>query len=139
MMILNKACEKIKNEAEKNYPDEACGILLGQTQGEIITKVKCIKNSAGSERAGKYFIMDPLTVYEAEQDAGKRDLVVLGFFHTHPDHEAVLSKADTEHMIPGMLYLIVSVARGGCRDVRGYRKDLIDGSVSEILIPEVRS
>lgn len=123
MVITRNAYDELENEAKKHYPCEACGMLLGNTDGDIITEIKTIKNSVEADRADKHFFMDPPAVYEAEKEAKEKGLEVLGFYHTHPDHEAVLSKKDKEYMIPGVLYMVVSVTDKGCRDVRLYKNE----------------
>ena len=45
---------------------------------------------------------------------------IIGFYHSHPDKEAVLSMADKRGMIPGQLYVLVSVCSSGCRNITAW-------------------
>lgn len=104
------------------YPHEACGVLVGDCRGERIGDVCITENTVADDRAGRSFFIDPLEIYRIEKEtAGKESII--GFFHSHPDRPAVVSEKDEEFMIPGMLYLIVSVDDKGVREIRGYKKE----------------
>ena len=122
MLISKAACRSITEHVEAVYPEEACGVLLGKSSDSFITEACRTENIAGKDDTGRYFIIDPLEIYRIEKEtAGKESII--GFFHSHPDRPAVVSEKDEEFMIPGMLYLIVSVDDKGVREIRGYKKE----------------
>ena len=90
---------------------------------------------AEEERRGEYFLIDPLEIAKSELLAEKERLELIGFYHSHPDHEAVASKEDALHMIRGCSYVILSVKNGICRELRSYEKtDSMDiGAKEEML------
>ena len=100
-------------------------------------KAKDVYTADNIEKKDKrqfHFITDPLEIYELECKAEKDGYKVVGFFHSHPDCEAVLSVEDEKYMIPKMLYLIVSVRDGIYRDVKGYIKASPDERASYVEI-----
>jgi proteasome lid subunit RPN8/RPN11 len=54
---------------------------------------------------------------EGEAYADGKDLMLIGFFHSHPDHPARPSEFDREHALPWWSYLIISVEQGKSADV----------------------
>ena len=111
------------------YPNEGCGILLGRDVR--IEKIKPAENLVTDKNGRTHFKMDPRTIYKEETDAQKEGLEVLGFYHSHPDQRATLSKTDEEYMIPDMLYIIVAVSLGTVREIRAYYRNAPDGSITE--------
>jgi proteasome lid subunit RPN8/RPN11 len=47
--------------------------------------------------------------------------VLIGFYHSHPDHPARPSQFDLEHAWPNFSYPIVSVLDGRAADLRSWR------------------
>jgi proteasome lid subunit RPN8/RPN11 len=55
-----------------------------------------------------------------ELEADRRGLVVLGFYHSHPDHPAVPSEFDRQHAWPNLHYVIVTVDAGAPREMTSW-------------------
>ena len=118
MLISKAACRSITEHVEAVYPEEACGVLLGKSSEGLITEASRAENIADEDNAGSYFIIDPLEIYRIEKEAERAGKELIGFYHSHPDKPAVLSESDTENMIPGTAYIILSVTESGCEDMR---------------------
>ena len=121
MLILQSdISEMLISHAEAEYPRECCGILLGECDGERKTVRRMIKtkNEVGDDRETAHFRIDPLAVAKAEREP----LEILGFYHSHPDCEAIPSAEDVLHMIAGHSYLIISVRNGKCTDMRVFER-----------------
>jgi proteasome lid subunit RPN8/RPN11 len=114
------------------YPDEGCGMLLGRDNR--IEKIKPAENLVTDKYGRIYFKMDPLMIYKEECEAQKEGLEVIGFYHSHPDKRAIPSKTDEEYMIPGMLYIIVSVSLNGVREIKAYYRNAADEKITEAEI-----
>ena len=121
--ITPAALEKMKANLTGAYPNEGCGILVGDENGSI-EEVFSTGNKAIGNRASGHYEIDPLTMYEHEKKAEKKGYCILGFYHSHPDCGARMSTEDNEYMVPQMLYVIASVEKGKCSEIRGYIKDL---------------
>ncbi|MBR6485416.1 MAG: M67 family metallopeptidase [Lachnospiraceae bacterium] len=134
IVIDSLAYERIKEHSEREYPREGCGMLLSQKQDGPVTDVYTADNNVNGAAGSVRFTIDPFTVYRLEKKADEEGLTVSGFFHSHPDQAAVPSDEDMEYMIPGLAYMIFSVGKNGCRDVRGYIREASGGEVRELQI-----
>ena len=114
------AYEKITKEAQLVYPKECCGMLFGR-ENEIRYAFP-VQNRASSEKSLTHFEMDPLLVYQAECEAEKEGMELLGFYHSHPDCPPDPSSEDLAYMIPGMHYFILSIEQGTEKELKGYTK-----------------
>ena len=95
---------------EKSYPDEGCGMILGTKRDGIHTVHEVIEmNNAQEVNRDVRYLITPEQYRLAEQLAKEKNMELLGFFHSHPDHEAVPSLFDREHALPCCLYMIVSI------------------------------
>ncbi len=103
----------IADHARREYPLEACGALLGAEEGvgRRVTRVVPMTNAAPS-RAESYEI-DPREQIGIERAARADGLVVLGYYHSHPDREAFPSGRDRAEAAPVYSYLIQPVTRCG--------------------------
>ena len=110
MRITRALLDQIHTHLEAGYPNEACGVMLGEDG--VVTEVV----PAGNERtdsARNRYLIDPLAYIKIERDADKRGLQVLGIYHSHPDVPARPSQFDLDNATwSGVSYLIVSVVKG---------------------------
>ena len=56
-----------------------------------------------------------------ERYAATKELDVIGFYHSHPDHPAEPSEFDLDHAWPNLSYLIISVQQGQPKVSRSWR------------------
>ncbi len=97
---------------EGHYPHEACGLLLGRRGAEdTVTEAPAVPN-LNTERAADRYELDPRGWMAAEKAARARGEMVLGVYHSHPDHPARPSQTDLDRAWPDLVYLIVAI-RGG--------------------------
>jgi proteasome lid subunit RPN8/RPN11 len=61
-----------------------------------------------------------LKIKEFEERAAERDMDVLGFYHSHPNHPAEPSKYDREHAWPYYSYVIASVSAENVEEMRSW-------------------
>ena len=112
-MIDNKKnhIDQIKEHAQKDYPYECCGILLGKFENgeKTVTQVLEILNEKEDENKHNRYLIPSSKILETELYAIKNGLDIVGFYHSHPDHSAIPSAYDVEHALPVYSYLIVSV------------------------------
>lgn len=122
MLIFQKnSMEEIFSHAQKEYPGECCGILLGRSSScqRIVCKILQTVNTA---KDSVHFQISPSDLVKAEWMAEEEGLEIIGFYHSHPDYEASVSKTDIQHMIAGYSYPIVSVRNGRCVGTKSFRK-----------------
>jgi len=121
---------EIIRQAERGYPDEVCGAVIGRRGEPAGYEVRPLPNIAGEQfprgpdgeprSARTAYLVDPLAECRLlrEIDDDGRDLVVL--YHSHPDADAGFSAMDRamaltpdgEPWWPGVSYLVVSVRQG---------------------------
>ena len=111
----------IHDHAKEAYPEECAGALVGMdVEGmKIVVDVWRAENTHEEERSRR-FLIEPLKIKEFEERAAERDMDVLGFYHSHPDHPAKPSEYDREHAWPGWSYVIASVSAENVEDMRSW-------------------
>ena len=101
---------------EADYPYECCGLLIGHFEDGKKNRQRNFSNfhSAREEEAKRNrFLITPQEFSRGEKKAKQKNLDVVGFYHSHPDHPARPSAFDFEHAWPlRTRYIIVSIIRG---------------------------
>lgn len=123
--ISEKLIIQIELEAEKAYPNECCGIIVGAIKNNkkyAVQILASINDSAKSERYHR-FVITPETMLKAEQLARLIHLDIIGFYHSHPDCPAVPSEYDTTHALPVYSYIIVLVVNGKVLEFTSWELD----------------
>jgi proteasome lid subunit RPN8/RPN11 len=113
--------ETIKTHGERTYPYEGCGLLIGRADNGVknVEAVHPTENARLDSRHNRYLI-PPDEIMRLEREARQRGLEVIGFFHSHPDHEARPSGYDLEHAWPWYSYIIVSVKTEQAAEVNSW-------------------
>lgn len=124
----------IRGHGERAFPDECCGLLLGQMQGEdkIVQELWPVDNTWGAEdnpvadgeSSRRRFLIDPLDFKRAHDYAHQQGLGVIGTYHSHPNHPAHPSEFDRHHAFPwGFSCVIVSVQAGEANELHSWILD----------------
>ncbi|MGB3790463.1 MAG: M67 family metallopeptidase, partial [Phormidesmis sp.] len=131
--------------AERVYPEECCGLMLGtiatQTQpvqkylSEIVPLdndwtpdvlpaglANSVATEANQSKQRRYWI-NPKDMLHVQKTARDRGLVIIGIYHSHPDHVAEASECDRILAWPAYAYTIVSVRQGKAVDVQNWTLD----------------
>jgi proteasome lid subunit RPN8/RPN11 len=113
---------ELATRAGGGYPEETCGLLLGvnEAAGCRVVRQQAARN-VNRERAGDRFELDPRDYLAAEQAAAADGLLVVGVWHSHPDHPAQPSETDRLLAWPGWSYIILSVRAGQVVALRSWR------------------
>lgn len=104
--------DAIKAHAEADYPHECGGLLLGNIDADgrkTIVETLPMENMAALETRHDRVFIDPRALMLADRKAREKGLDVIGYYHSHPDDEAVPSQFDLDHALPVWSYIIVSV------------------------------
>ena len=120
MLILNHELEKtIRKESEIAYPNECCGVLIGEIGDDpdknvikTVRQLEPIVNAREDAAQHNRFLITAEDMLHAEKTARASKLDVLGFYHSHPDHPSAPSEYDKTHALPFYSYIIVSVKQG---------------------------
>jgi proteasome lid subunit RPN8/RPN11 len=116
-IVLSKSiARQIEAEGVAAYPNECCGILIGKEVGgkRRVERLAPMKNVFDAGEQYHRFTIDPLAQIEAEKSADESGQMILGYYHSHPDHPARPSEYDRTHVPPWSFYshIIVAIEKG---------------------------
>jgi len=131
---------QIQQQAERCYPEECCGLLLGrqicEPDGRIHWQVQIVqetKNCWGEidefpktdPTEGKHnrFAIDPRILFMVQKADREREIRLIGIYHSHPQGVAMPSEFDRAIAWPDYVYWIVSLESGKIKDGKGWILD----------------
>lgn len=140
----------IRAHAESTYPEECCGLLLGQVTGDVKTLVEVwpTKNAWSAESEDNWpeqtgltekrrYAISPADLLKAMKDGRDRSLEIIGIYHSHIDCAAVPSEFDRAGAWPQYSYIIVSVRQGASQEFLSWSLDTDSNfQAEEILLVE---
>ena len=115
--------DEIAAHGESDYPYECCGLLIGRFAGKgskVVTETYPISNAREEAAKRNRFLIRPEELMRGEQYAAAQNLDIVGFYHSHPDDQAVPSQYDLEHAWPAYSYVVVAVRNGQKEDLRSW-------------------
>ncbi len=114
---------EMKGEAVGTFPDECCGFLFGfeQTDGtRNIVKIWAVNNSKPGDKKRRFEI-SAKDYIQAEKFSMENNFLLLGIYHSHPNHPAIPSEHDRLAAQPWFSYLIISVMQSQYDHIRSWR------------------
>ena len=115
----------MRKHAERDYPFECCGLMLGRFEADkkVVAETYPISNAREEEAKRNRFLIRPEEFLRGEKYGRARRLDVIGFYHSHPDDRAVPSQYDLEHAWPTYSYIVVSVEQGQAVDLKSWEME----------------
>jgi [CysO sulfur-carrier protein]-S-L-cysteine hydrolase len=126
--IRRASMDAIVAQAEREYPFECCGFVVGDTALEEVRPITNIQNRKHDEDPAAFprdartaFLMDPREHLAVMNEVDRRKLALRVVYHSHPDHDAYFSATDcaqacsfdpTEPDYPDTVYIVMSVRAG---------------------------
>lgn len=116
--------QSIRDHAERDYPNECCGLLVGLRQDSAwqVEYARPARN-LNQDRPRERYLLDPDDFMRADREARNRGLDIVGVYHSHPDHPARPSETDRENAWAALAYLIVGVCRGKTEEMKAWEYD----------------
>ncbi|MDX8402239.1 MAG: M67 family metallopeptidase [Mariprofundaceae bacterium] len=135
LRLPEEAAALMRREAERAWPAEACGLLVGTVADGCwrITQARTARN-LNTERAEDRFALDPAAWRAAERELRGSGLEIIGVWHSHPDCPAKPSPTDLESAWEGLAYPIVAVHQGRVTDIRAWHLDESCGRFREMFM-----
>ena len=136
--IKSTDVEEIKEIAQKIYPHECCGVMVGSVENGVktVTEIIPAENQRTDSPANRYLITPDL-LNQLEKNLKGTGRAIVGFFHSHPDVPAQPSTYDQDHAWPWYSYVIVSVNKGQAGEIHNWRlrddRSAFDAEKTEIL------
>jgi proteasome lid subunit RPN8/RPN11 len=114
---------QMKAHAGSIFPDECCGFLFGSEFPDgtrTITKIREVDNAKPGDKKRRFEITGKDYIH-AELFASENGLLLLGVYHSHPNHPAIPSEHDRVAAQPYFSYVIISVMQGRIDHIRSWR------------------
>ncbi|MDQ6664647.1 MAG: M67 family metallopeptidase [Acidobacteriota bacterium] len=101
------------NHAQAAYPNECCGAMLGQVDGvnKTVSVALPLDNVSQGSRRARYELR-PEDLLNADREARKRGMDLIGIYHSHPDCGAYFSETDLKNSCPWYSFVILSISKG---------------------------
>ncbi len=135
--VTSSALAAMRAAAAAAYPEEACGILLGEG-----ARVEALQPAANVHPTPQtHFEIDPQALIDAHREARGGGPKVMGYFHSHPRGPAAPSATDAAMAAKdGSVWAIcgaVSNETGAAQDVLFYRAG--EGGFAELSMTVIES
>ncbi|MGA7935444.1 MAG: M67 family metallopeptidase [Kovacikia sp.] len=137
LTLTSDQLQIIKAHAERTYPEECCGLLLGRLEAaeKVVVEVRSTRNDWSPQiaedladeqrpltKTQRYWIA-PQEMLIGMREARRRGLEIIGIYHSHTDHPAMPSECDRRLAWSQYSYLIVSVQQGKVVDAQSWMLD----------------
>jgi len=128
-IILNQEqIDALTEHSTKSHPNESCAMLLG-TYNNQQWNVKEVFLTNNMEQSETNFTISPEDLLYGHQLAEKKQLELVGVFHSHPNSNAVPSDTDKKYMkgnpVPWLIFSGIN---------NEFNAFLLDTSVEKISI-----
>ena len=122
ILLTQQIVSDIAEHAERDYPYECGGMLIGRFEGDrkTVTETFPLENAREEQERHNRVLILPKDVLRVEKYARAKKLDMVGYYHSHPDDRAVPSQYDLDHALPVWSYVIASVIEGKVADVRSW-------------------
>ncbi|MGA7314429.1 MAG: M67 family metallopeptidase [Silvibacterium sp.] len=123
MLKLNEQVyDAIRHHGEETYPHECCGVLLGRSEDGINAVEDAVRaGNTRTDSAHNRYHIAPRELVKIQRMGRERNLDIVGFYHSHPDHPAQWSTTDfAEAHWLGCSYVITAVEKGKARQTNSF-------------------
>jgi proteasome lid subunit RPN8/RPN11 len=111
--IESDAWDLMVSHAQKTYPSECCGAMIGAIDGseKTVHVAVPLENAFTGEQGARYELRQE-DLLRADSEARQRGMDLIGIFHSHPDCDAYFSKTDLENSCPWYSFVVMSIKDG---------------------------
>jgi proteasome lid subunit RPN8/RPN11 len=137
IIVASVPLAEMKAHALTTFPDECCGFLCGTEQTDssrMITKILEVNNSKAGDKKRRFEISGKDYML-AEKFALDNDVLLLGIYHSHPNHPAIPSEHDRLAALPYFSYVILSVTPGNIDHIRSWQLNEQSQFEEEVFSP----
>lgn len=121
VILSEEAKITMEEDALSTYPHECCGFFYGnEKDNRVITKAIPVDNTKEENRERRFEI-SAKDYIKAEEYADENNLLLLGVYHSHPDHPAIPSEHDLRQAVPYFSYIILSIKKGKLANIMSWR------------------
>jgi proteasome lid subunit RPN8/RPN11 len=128
LVLKNTDLQKIYEHCEREYPNEACGILAGHRG-----TVKKIYSMSNAEPSPAFYVMEAQEQFQVMKEMRQAGLELVGIYHSHTGSQAYPSATDVSlAYYPEAVYLIVTLLDRKFPASRGF--SIIEGKITEVRV-----
>ena len=132
LTVPAEALRQMASLAYATFPEECCGLLVGNRAEARVVRFVPVTNIAAS---AKVYTIDPKEHLRCELAAEAEGLEVIGVVHSHTHTEPYPSPTDiAQAPDPGWHYVIVGLKRG-TPETRSY--SIVGDTVTEVQISPI--
>ncbi len=114
LVIGTPHLKSIVDAAEKAWPEEACGLLVGRTGPGAAWRIDRVEPAANvADDPRRRFEVDPGVRIGLERELRGADQAVVGVYHSHPGGPARPSATDRAMIFEPHLAWLITAVRGG--------------------------
>ena len=130
LKLTEQIYNAIRRHGEETYPHECCGVLLGRSADGVNGVDDAVRaGNTRTDSAHNRYNIAPQELIRIQRQARERDLDIVGFYHSHPDHPARWSATDfAEAHWLGCSYVITAVEKGVAQQTNSF---LLTGTSEE--------
>jgi len=126
--IRRASMDAIVAQAEREFPFECCGFIIGDNSVEEVRPVANIQDRMHAEDAAAFprdarmaFLMEPKAHLAVMNEVDRHKLAIRAVYHSHPDHDAYFSPTDRAQACsfdpskpdyPDIVYIVMSIRAG---------------------------
>ena len=99
--------------AQSTYPNECCGAMLGTVDNgskRVAIAMPLENASAGSQQ--QRYELRPEDLLNADREARRQKMDLIGIYHSHPDCGAYFSETDLKNSCPWYSFVVLSIQKG---------------------------
>ena len=131
LQISAPVIQHIEALASARFPEEACGLLIGQRADNavLVSAARESRNIAADPCAN--FEVDPGFRLRLQRELRGHGSEIVGVFHSHPSGDPAPSKTDSAAIWePDLLWLITAVDQGAVGVSQAYAVDTAEAGLS---------
>ena len=126
--ISREAMDRIIEQAEREFPYECCGFIIGEGANCEVRPITNVQNQKHDEDPAAFprdartaCLMEPKEHLAVMKEIDRRRLALKFVYHSHPDHDAYFSATDRAQACsfdpeypdyPDTVYIVMSVRAG---------------------------
>ena len=129
LQISSYVLDMMIYHAERDYPRESCGMVIGpkgQSKAIGVFPIKNLQDELHGKDPQRYprnaqtaYHMDPREIKIVEKEAKSKGFDLKVYYHSHPDHGVYFSEEDKamacpwgEPSDPNVVFLVIGVEKG---------------------------
>ncbi len=113
IVLTNMQMSKILSHAERAYPNECCGLLVGERRAGDVFIREVHRSANMAPTPANQFEIDPQLRFDLERRVREETLDLVGVYHSHPDGDAAPSQTDIQRAWESSLFWLITAVKNG--------------------------